>query len=274
MNSYTKVSFNEAWRDFLILRGILYEVRINFSLDANHKISDVNHITSLVRKNFDGEEYFCDESSANIPLCYSKNLVLPEIQKKIVEPFFVEQLTRTSKIASPTYLGRRKKMVQKIEAQLGCAIRTEVCKLISGEQYWEVLFSLHQILKHRLRKMLMYKSMLEPSTKEILFDERKETICKQIPRFKHLIDIAFLTGAIEGSTRAKLEKFNSDRNDLAHHLFKKKIPPNKLKKLCFRGLKLMDTLEHLFSKIIQKPRFIKMRRFDVVATKNQKDSLS
>ena len=272
MNPNKQISFDDAWRDFLIIRGIFYHVQINVSLDSNHRISGVNLISPLARRNIDGEEYFCDESSASIPLAYSvKKLVLPEIQEKIIEPLFVEQLTKTSKIASSTYVGKRRKLRRKIEARLGCSIRSEVRRLISEKSYWETLFSLHQILEHRLRKMLMYKSMdIDSSNSQIFVDSLKEKICEDIKTFKHLTNIAFLAGAIDEETRNKIICFNEERGDIAHKLLKMKISPRLLKNLCSRGLELTDTLENHFSKIVPKPDCIEMRKFEIIATRKPK----
>ena len=268
MNPDRKISFNEAWRDFLIIRGIFYDVHVNVSLNSNKRISEVNLIAPLVRRNIDGEECFCDESSASIPLAYSKKLVLPEIQEKVIEPLFIDQLTKTSKIARSTYVAKRKKIKQKIQARLGCSIRSEVRKLVSEKRYWETLFSLHQMLEHRLRKMVMYKCTDgDSSGSEILVENLKEKICEDIRSFKHLTNIAFLIGAINEETRNKIICFAEERDDIAHKLLTMKIPPSLLKNLCSRGLTLIDTLENHFSRIIPKPKCIKMRKFEVVAIK-------
>jgi hypothetical protein len=215
---------------------------------------------SFKKRELAGQWYFCDESTIpSMPLCYSKEIVLSEIENKIVKPLINNP---PEKRPYDALRGKSERFERKIAARLGRAIKNEVERLVSDEQYWEALFSLHQILEHRLRKMFTYKSMdIDASKQEILFDEEKEAMCRQVEFFKPLADFAFLVGAIESDTREKLLDFNNKRNDIAHDFLKMDIPRKRLKKVCSIGLELMDILENQFSKIIPKPKFIIMPKF-------------
>ena len=209
-----KISFNEAWKDFLIIRPIAYKLGYWLFLDSQQRISQIS-IKSLPKREINGKQYFCDDSSIpNMPICYPENIVLPEIKEKIVKPLLGKPL---EKWKLNSIKGKHKKFTKDIETRIGAAIRSEVQNLVLEEHYWEALFSLHQILEHRLRKLLIYKSMEIDSPRQmILIYPDKEEVCKKIKTLKHLTNLAFLIGAITNDARTKLLAFNSDRNNIAH----------------------------------------------------------
>jgi hypothetical protein len=263
MDLNREISFNEAWKDFLILRPIAYKLGYWLFFDSQGKVTQIT-IKSLPKREINGEQCFCDDSSIpDIPICYPETIVLPEIEKKIIKPLLGKPLEEWK---LDSIKRKHKKLTKDIETQLGGAIRREVQKLVSKKHYWEAMFSLHQILEHRLRKLLLYKSMdIDFSNRTILINHDKNEICEEITGFEHLTNLAFLIGAINNDIRAKLLSFNGDRNNIAHDLLKKKIPTHVLKKLCDHGLKLMDNLELWLSNLIQKPNFIKMEKFEVAS---------
>jgi len=257
-----RISFNKAWKDFLIMRAIPYNLRFVIYFDSNKKVTRID-VETLKEISIEGQQYFCDESTIpGLPLVYPKNLVLSEVECKIFRPFLGKQLEGT-KIA--LWRGKSQTIRRRIEAQLGRSARSEIQKAIQDKDYWEVLSSLHQILEHRLRKMLLYKSShIDLYSEEILINEYKEKFCQEIKTFKHLAKLAFLVGAIEKETREKVILFDSQRDNIAHKLLKMKIPDHVLENLCLLGLDLMDTLEECFSEIIKKPKFLEMEKFEII----------
>lgn len=263
MNDLDKrISFNKAWKDFLIMRAIPYNLRFIIYFDSNQKVTEIN-VETLKEIDIEGQQYFCDESTIpSLPLVYPKNVVFSEVESKIVRPFLGKQLEGTE-IA--LWRGKSQTIRKKIEAQLGRSARSEIQKAIQDKNYWEALFSLHQILEHRLRKMLLYKTLhIDHSTEEILIDEYKEKFCQEIKTFKRLAKLVFLVEAIDKETREKVIRFDSQRDNIAHKLLRMKIPNHALENLCLLGLDLMDTLEKGFSEIVQKPKFLEMGKFEII----------
>jgi len=257
-----RISFNKAWKDFLIMRAIPYNLRFIIYFDSNNKVTRID-VETLKEIDIEGQQYFCDESTIpSLPLVYPKNVVLSEVESKIVRPFLGKQLEGT-KIAM--WRGKSQTIRKRIEAQLGRSARSEIQKAIQDKNYWEALFSLHQILEHRFRKMLLYKSShIDLSSEEILIDEYKEKFCQKIKNFKQLAKLAFLVGAIEKETSEKVIRFDSQRDNIAHKLLRMKIPDHALENLCLLGLELMDTLEKCFSEIVKKPKFLEMGKFEII----------
>jgi len=265
VSSVTNISFNEAWKDFLIIRAIPYKLGAWIYFDSNQKVTRIDFSKFLKLKEIEGQRYFCDESTIpNIPLCYPEQTVTSEIERKIARLLLGKPFEEWKRGALK---GKREHSKRKIEARLGGAIRSEVQRLISDEDYWEALFSLHQILEHRLRKMTMFKSMeIDRSNSKISINEEKEEICKaKITTFKRLARIAFLVGATDKKIREELLSFDRKRDSIAHRILRKPIPQHMLRNHCKHGLRLMDTLEKCFAEIIPKPNFIVMRKFEVLS---------
>lgn len=264
MNPDRKISFNDAWKDFLIIRPIAYKLGYWLFVDPEQKVTQIS-IKSLPKREINGLQYFCDNSSVpDLPICYPETIVSSEIEEKIIKPLWGKPF---EKWKLDSIKGKHKKIAKDIETRLGGAIRSEVQRLISEENYWEALFSLHQILEHRLRKMTMFKSMdIDHSNSKISIDEEKEEFCKaKIPTFKRLVRIAFLMGAIKEKVRDELLSFDRKRDSIAHRILRKPIPRHILRNHCKHGLRLMDTLKKCFAEIIPKPEFIVMRKFEVLS---------
>lgn len=263
MRSIKKIGFNEAWKDFLVIRAIPYNFCSIIYFDSDQKITQIN-VEVLREIEIEGQRYFCDEStSPGMPLLYPKSVVFSEIESKIIKPFLGRQL-KASEIAS--LRGRSQEVRRGIEAQLGRSARSEIQKAVLDKNYWEALFSLHQILEHRLRKMLLYKTAVcvDHSAKEILISDYSEKICQEIITFKQLAKTAFLVGAIDEETRERLVRFNTQRNNIAHKLLKMRIPSQVLMNLCSFGLDLMEALEKCFSETIPRPEFVEMTKFAII----------
>jgi len=263
------ISFNDAWKDFLIARPVPYQVGAWIYFDSNKKVVQIDFTEFLKRKEIEGQRYYCDESPLlDIPLCYPEQMVVSEMENGIAKSLLGKPFEERKR---DPLKGKSEHSQRKIEAQLGGATKSEVKKLYSEKRYWETLFSLHQILEHRLRKLIMYKSMdIDYPNSKIFVTCVKENICKKIERFSLLTDIAFLIGEIKNN-KEELVKFNKERNQIAHDLLKKKIRRNRLKSQCKLGLKLMDSLKDSFSKIIPKPKFIEMSKFSVKSIKVPKE---
>lgn len=253
------ISFSDAWKDFLIIRPVPYQSGAWIHFDSNPKVTHIDFAKFLKLREIQGQTYFCDDSTiSDILLCYPEHIVVSEFQNQIAK----------SSLGKPLEEWESDVLKGKIEAQLGGARKNEVEKIYSDGRYWEALFSLHQLLEHRLRKLLIYKSMdIDCSNSKILVDSSKEEICKKIRYFSPLINIAFVAGAIKDDTKEKLVKFNKERNNIAHDLLKMVIHRDRLKKQCKDGLKLMDSLKDSFAEIIPKPKFIKMVKFEVRSIK-------
>lgn len=270
-DSDKSISFDEAWKDFLIIRAITYKLPVRLDLDSEQRVVRVV-IKSLPERELEGQQYFCDDSTYSrmgITLAYHRNIVLPEMENKIIKPYLGKPLEEWERDALK---GKIERFKSKIEARLGGALRSEVERLISERHYWEALFSLHQILEHRIRRMLMYKSMdLDRSNSRIFVNEKKEKFCKEeIKTFKSLTKIACLIGAIDEETRKKLVSFDRKRDSIAHKVLRKQIPRHILKNHCKHGLDLMDTLERYFADIVPKPKFIRMQEFEVMTGERSK----
>lgn len=270
MNSDREISFNEAWKDFLIIRPIPYKSGAWIYLDSNQKVTRVDFAKFLKLKEIEGKRYFCDDSTIpSMTICYPEQIVVSEFENKIAKLLLGKPFEKWKR---DVLKGKSEHLRRKVEAQLGGARKSEVQEIYSRKRYWEALFSLHQILNHRLRKLLMYKSMdIDYSSSKILINSVKENICKEIKWFSQLINSALLIGAIKDDTKEELVRFNEERNQIAHDLLEMTIHRSRLKSQCEHGLKLMDILEDSFSEIIPKPKFIKMSKFEVKSIKVPKE---
>jgi len=130
------------------------------------------------------------------------------------------------------------------------------------KDFWEVLFSLHQLVEHRLRKLLLFKcSEINSNSSEIIFDSLMQKICNDIKTFKHLVDMTYLTGALNDGERKKALSFDANRDSIAHKLLKNEVTDKLLKTVCRQGVRLLDSLETALQRIIPKPKMIIMDSF-------------
>lgn len=124
------------------------------------------------------------------------------------------------------------------------------------------MFSLHQLIEYRLRRLLLYKcSQVNTDSSEITIDSLMQNICDDITTFKHLVQIGYLTGALNEDERIKALSFNADRDSIAHKLLKSEVTDELLETVCSQGVKLLNSLENALQRIIPKPKMIMMDSF-------------
>lgn len=251
-----EIAFDMAWKDFLVVRSISHKFNLVLHFAADRTVQSFD-LGPFVQGEIDGRQYLVDiGASKDIPLAYPLEAVWIEINEKIVKPLRGKPLGEKE---MTSLKGKSRANMQKIDARLGGAFRAEIEKLITTEKYWEALFSIHQILEHRLRRLLVYKSAkTDVSASKITVNHAKERICNNLRSFKHLVELTYLTNAIDEETMLKASSFDKDRDNITHKLLTMEIPSVDLKNLCDRGLALMDTLETSLSTIIPRPRFVPM----------------
>lgn len=255
-SSYREIVFDAAWKDFLVVRSISHKISLVLHFTADKTIQSFA-LGPFVQGEIDGRQYLIDTgASKDIPLVYPLEAVMAEIDTKITRPLRGKMLGEKEMLS---LRGKSQATMQKIDTRLGGAIRAEVGNLIQTKNYWEALFSIHQILEHRLHRLLVYKSAkMEVPSNKITIDRAKERICNSIRSFKHLIELTYLTSAVDEQTMLRLTSFDKERDNVTHKLLTMEIPSDDLKSLCDRGLALMDDLETSLSSIIPKPRFVSM----------------
>jgi len=253
------ISFSDAWRDFLIIRGVPYKLKLMIGMGPQRKVVQLK-VGPLNRRKHMNRWYHVDNSpELDIPLAYPEDIVTAEIIEKMFQPSLGKRLKRTE---IDSIAKAHEKIRRKVQTRLGAQAKNRLQKLISEGHCWEALFSIHPILEHRLRRLLKYKTMdINEANSEILIDPLREKLCQEIQSFRHLANLTFLVGAITEKTRGKILQFNSDRDSIAHELLKREILPEKLQKLCAAGLELMDSLQKSFADLVPKPEFIVMKKF-------------
>lgn len=257
------ISFSKAWKDFLIIKSIPYKLGYWVFFDNDKNIIGIllGPTSPLKSTKIDDHEYLVDESIGDIPLVYPKEMFIKEVNEKFSNRLIGKRLAEVNLNAIS---GTAEKEEKKYKTMLGAQARNELQKLIDDKKYWEALFSIHPIIEHRLRRILVYKTMnVHLDEKKIIIDPMKENIVKEIRTFKHLTESAFLVGAIDQETKTNILTFDSERNEIAHELLKREVSQSKLNKACLHGLKLLDDLEKSLSKIIPKPSYLVMRKLEI-----------
>jgi hypothetical protein len=254
-----KISFNQAWKDFLLIRPFTRSSQIVISRNADKIVTAVRAGEfKLLKKGT--EQYVIDDvSCTGIILAYPRKIVDDAINEKI----FLKLIGKPLSDEKLEII--RKKLdwdAKKTASRLGCANTNEVRQAILEKDFWEVLFSLHQLIEYRLRKLLLYKcSQINANSSEIIFDSLMQKICDDITTFKHLVEIGYLTGTLNQDERKKGLSFNAIRDSIAHKLLKNEVTDKLLKKVCSQGVKLLDSLENALQRIIPKPKMIMMDSF-------------
>jgi hypothetical protein len=257
MSSLRTVSFDEAWKEFLIMREIPYSLQFNLQTDSDNRVVGIG-IPFFDERNINGQDFYIDEKTiTGFTIAYPKDATISDLSEKLFKPLLGRRLDK-SRADSLKKFGETIK--REAETRLGAQVRNEIERLISEGNCWEALFSLHPIIEHRLRTMLKYKCMdTNPASPEIMVDDSKDNVCKDIKNFKHLVDITFLTGAIDADVRVRVLSFDDERDTIAHNLSREKILSGRLESLCKTGLELLNILEESFSRIVPKPAVIRMK---------------
>jgi hypothetical protein len=205
----------------------------------------------------EGEKYVVDNVA-----CPGLTLACPI---KIVEDAFNKNIIQ--KLAGKTLTDEQMQIIlnklssdqKKSDSRLGCASSSEIQKAQTEKNYWEVLFSLHQLIEYRLRKLLFYKSSeVDRTNSLIITDASKRKICKEVRTFKHLIDIGYLAGAINHDERTKALVFNAERDNIAHELLLGEVTDSLLETASTHGIELLNLLEAAFQRIVPRPKMIIM----------------
>ncbi len=254
-----KASFNQAWKDFLLVRPFTRSAQIIISRDPEKIVVGVQTGEfKLLGKGV--EQYMIDDvSCAGIILAYPKKTVEDAIQEKIFKKLIGKPLSDEKMESIKNKLDWD---ARKAASRLGCSNSNEIQQAITERNFWEVLFSLHQLIEHRLRRLLLYKcSKLNTATSEITIDSSMENICDSITTFRHLVDVGYLSGALNREEKTKLLSFNAERDNIAHKLLRSEITDDLLETASNHGVEVLNSLENAFQRIIPKPEMIMMDSF-------------
>jgi hypothetical protein len=88
-----------------------------------------------------------------------------------------------------------------------------------------------------------------------------ENICDNITTFRHLVEIGYLTGALNYEEKTKSLSFNAERDNIAHKLLKSEITDDLLETASNHGVELLNSLESAFQRTVPKPEMIMMDSF-------------
>jgi len=254
------VTFGEAWKEFLLIRPVSNKFRMAITRDDKKTVVGIKIEGFKVMKMAD-ELYIIDDTTCpGIVLAFPQKMIEEELKKvlgKLMGKTLLDDQLSSMKSKTDSLL-------KTLDSRLGCAYRTEIQQAFEEGDFWEVIFSLHQVIEYRLGKLIVFKSArLDMTQSTVIEDSLKQTICKRLNRFKHLSDIAYLLDAINSDERQRIINFDAERDDIAHKFLRRDISDDILKSACTHGLEVMDALESALSRIIPKPQIIVMNNFDV-----------
>jgi hypothetical protein len=261
MSEKQTTSFNQAWKDFLLVRPFTRNAQVTWTMDNNGTITKVE--TSPLKTRIFGDKTFIidDSSCEGYVLAFPIEVVQAEMNEKIGKKLLGKTITKQQ---AEFFKGKLDADLKKTSNRLGCANDEELSRALMENNYWEALFSSHQIVEYRLHKLLLYKSSERDSkTSQITLDPLKSAINDRLQTFKHLIEINFLIGSINYDEYQIALNFNGERDNLAHKLLRKEIADDTLKTACSHGLELSKILEAALGRIIPKPNVIFMNTFTI-----------
>ena len=255
----TKISFNKAWRDFLLVRPFTRNAQIEIVRNESNVVTNVKIYPF---DTFDrGEEHYIIDnvSCPGSVLAFPRQIVQEALERDVLQKVLGKTLTNEQ-------LGIMKSKLdadlERTTARLGCANIGEIKEAIGRKDFWQVLFSIHQLAAYRLHKLLVFKSSnISIPNSEIAINPIKEKTCSELRTFQHLIDICYLIGAINDRERTKAYDFNEDRNNIAHYLLEGKVTDSLLENACTHGLEVLALLEDALQRIVPKPELIIMDSF-------------
>lgn len=254
-----KMSFNQAWRDFLLLRPFTRAAQITITRDAEKKVVDIK-VGAFKQLDEGTEQYVIDDvSCSGIILAYPRKIVEDAVKEKIFDKLIGKPLSdeRMEQVRNKLAWDTRK-----TASRLGCLNNNEIQQAMTERNFWEVLFSLHQLIEYRLRRLLLCKcSKVDTAASEITVDSSMENFCDRIRTFKHLVEIGYLLGALNYKENIKSLSFNAERHSIAHKLLISEITDELLETACNHGVEVLNGLENAFQRIVPKPKMIMMNSF-------------
>jgi len=231
MSAEEIITFNQAWKDFLLIRPFTRSATITISRNSENVVTEVKTgAFKMLEKN--GEQYIIDDISCpGIVLGFPKKVVEDAINKNILQKLIGKTLPNEQFEIIKNKLDSDAK---RTDSRLGCADDSEIQQALSERNFWEVLFSLHQLVEYRFHKLLIYKSSeINAKDSMIKVNSLKRKICDDyIKTFKHLVDVAYLIGAINNEERTKALSFDSERDNIAHKLLKNEVSDFLLEATC------------------------------------------
>jgi len=254
-----KVSFNQAWKDFLLVRPVTTSSQIMIHRNPEKVVDNVGvGDFKIITKG--SEQFMIDDASCSgIILAYPRQKVEDEIREKILVRLIGKPLSDEKMESIKNKLDWDAK---KMASRLGCSNSKEIQRALANKSFWEVLFSLHQLIEHRLRKIILYKSSAVNSTaSEITICSSMEKICEGIKTHRHLVEIGYLLSALSPEEKTKALSFNADRDNIAHKLLTNEITDDLLEKASDHGIEVLNGLEQAFQRIVPKPEMIMMDSF-------------
>lgn len=246
-----------------MVRPFTSQMMVNYVKDAQQKIVrvDIGPVQTMWAVPNDQQRYLIDTVSfPGVLLGFPEEIVRKELEMKVFSKMIGKVFT-DEKLAQ-----MKEKLAEHLEKggkRLGCANIKEL-KEISGGNYWEALFSLHQLIEHRLHMLILYKSgKLDTQKSQVILNTQKQKILGGIRSFKLLVDVAFTMDAISDVERVKIMSFDSERDSLAHYLLTRKIEASMLETVCEHGLETVEMLQNALSRTIPKPDIITMKGFEM-----------
>lgn len=255
------VTFGEAWKEFLLIRPVSNKFKMAITRNDQKTVVGMV-IEGFKAKKIEDEIYVVDDTTCpGILLAFPKKVIEEELNKKVLGKLMGHTLSDDQLLSLKS---KTDSFLKTIDSRLGCANRTEIQQIFEEGGFWEVIFSLHQVIEYRLGKLIVFKSAsLDMTQSTVIEDSLKQTICGEWHSFKLLSDIAYLLNAIDSDERQKIISFDRERNGIAHKLLTRDISDSLLKSACTHGLEAMDALENALSRIIPKPKMIVMDNFIV-----------
>ena len=254
-----RITFNQAWKKFLLIRPITRRLRLIISRDSEKVVKHISVSPfKMIDKN--GEQYIIDDSSCpGIKLAFPKKIVDEALYKNIVQKLGGKTLSDEQ---VQIILSKLSLDLKRTDSRLGCANKGEIQQALSERNFWETLFSLHQLIEYRLHELLIYKSSeVNLTDSVIIVDSVKEQTCKEIKTFRHLVEVGHLAGAINDNERTKLLSFNAERDNIAHKLIQGEVTDSLLEAASVHGIELLNLLEDAFQRIVPKPEMIIIESF-------------
>ena len=243
----------------MLLRPFTRSAQITITRNAEKKVVGVK-VGDFKQLEEGTEQYVIDDvSCSGIILAYPRKIVEDAVKEKIFNKLFGKPLSdeKMEQIRNKLAWDARK-----TASRLGCLNSNEIQQAMTERNFWEVLFSLHQLIEYRLRRLLLYRcSKVDTAASEVTEDSSMEKICDGIKTFKHLIELGYLSGALSYEEKTDAFNFRVERNNIAHKLLRSEITDELLETACNHGVEVLSSLETAFQRIIPKPKMIMMNSF-------------
>jgi hypothetical protein len=256
----TTISFNQAWKDFLLIRPFTRNAQLTWTMNKGTIIKV--ETSPLKTQTIDGKIFVIDDVSCEgYVLAFPLEMIQAEFNEKIGKKLIGRTFTNEQIEA---FKGKLNADLKNTVDRLGCANDEEIKKALITKNYWEVLFSSHQMVEYRLHKLILYKSSeINATNSSIMINSFKQRIEHNLQTFKHLVELNYLLGSINSVEYQYALTFNSERDNIAHKLLKREVSEDLLKTACNHGLELARTLEVALQRMIGMPRIIFMDTFTV-----------